>query len=270
MALRDSTHVECGGLDHLDFTSDDKYAIATCEFSGQLVKIDLTTRRPMAYLKLQKATLMPQDIRSSPDGTKFYVADMKQDGVYVIDPERFVETKLHQDGEGNARHRRWTRRHSVLHQQSWMEHDLRTPARGRLDHRARSRDGENPCDMAIARRWKSGHGQRLRGWEAVVALRALRRRSLCLRHHHRLARETHSCRARAARSLRLAATGPRLAGPHSATCCKGGFELQYLQPARAASTPSRHDRARPFESHSRGLCSARRPHPSHLPPRDRR
>ena len=29
---------------------------------------------------------MPQDIRSSPDGTVFYVADMKGGGVFVVDP----------------------------------------------------------------------------------------------------------------------------------------------------------------------------------------
>jgi YVTN family beta-propeller protein len=29
---------------------------------------------------------MPQDIRSSPDGRVFYVADMKADGVYLVDP----------------------------------------------------------------------------------------------------------------------------------------------------------------------------------------
>jgi YVTN family beta-propeller protein len=99
MALRDSVHVECGGLDHLDFTSDDKYAIATCEFSGQLVKIDLAARRPMAYLKLQ-GSAMPQDIRSSPDGSRFYVADMKEDGVHVIDPEQFVEAGFIKTGKG--------------------------------------------------------------------------------------------------------------------------------------------------------------------------
>lgn len=34
---------------------------------------------------------MPQDIRSSPDGTRFYAADMKQNGVHVIDPIAFHE-----------------------------------------------------------------------------------------------------------------------------------------------------------------------------------
>src|SRR5207237_625919 len=41
MQLEKSLSVECKGLDHVEFTADNKYAIATCEFSGQLVKIDL-------------------------------------------------------------------------------------------------------------------------------------------------------------------------------------------------------------------------------------
>ncbi len=227
MALRDSTHVECGGLDHLDFTSDDKYAIATCEFSGQLVKIDLTTRRPMAYLKLQ-GDAMPQDIRSSPDGTKFYVADMKQDGVHVIDPERFVETNFIKTGKGT---------HGIVVGRGGTPFYISNRGWNTIFGRPHGEGSITVLDPAtekilatwpLLRRWKSGHGQRLRGWEAVVALRALRRRSLCLRHHHRLARETHSCRARAARSLRLAATGPRLVGPHR----------QHAVVARAAVPPA--------------------------------
>ena len=34
---------------------------------------------------------MPQDIRISPDGKRFYVADMHADGVHVIDGESFKE-----------------------------------------------------------------------------------------------------------------------------------------------------------------------------------
>ena len=34
----------CRGVNHLDFSPDGSYAIATCEFSGQLVKIDVAQR----------------------------------------------------------------------------------------------------------------------------------------------------------------------------------------------------------------------------------
>jgi YVTN family beta-propeller protein len=90
MKLQQSERVRCKGLDHMEFTVDGRYLVATCEFSGHLVKVDLETRRVVGYLTLDPGGLgsksMPQDIRSSPDGRVFYVADMKADGVYLVDP----------------------------------------------------------------------------------------------------------------------------------------------------------------------------------------
>ena len=36
-----SLHVDCVGIDHVDFSADGRYLIASCEFSGQMVKVDL-------------------------------------------------------------------------------------------------------------------------------------------------------------------------------------------------------------------------------------
>ena len=44
MALVQSLPVQCKGVDHMEFTADGRFAIATCEFSGQLLKLDLETR----------------------------------------------------------------------------------------------------------------------------------------------------------------------------------------------------------------------------------
>ena len=52
MSLVRSLRVDCKGLDHVEFTADNRYAIATCEFSGQLVKIDLATQKVVGYLTL--------------------------------------------------------------------------------------------------------------------------------------------------------------------------------------------------------------------------
>ena len=43
---------------------------------------------------------MPQDIRSSSDGRVFFVADMKADGVRLIDPRRLVEIGFVPTGKG--------------------------------------------------------------------------------------------------------------------------------------------------------------------------
>jgi YVTN family beta-propeller protein len=81
---------ECAGINHADFSIDGRYAIFTCEFDGKLVKIDMVGRKVLGYLALSRGG-MPQDIRSSPDGKVFYVADMHADGVFVIDGDDFAE-----------------------------------------------------------------------------------------------------------------------------------------------------------------------------------
>jgi YVTN family beta-propeller protein len=111
----------CGGINHADFSIDGRYAIFTCEFSGELAKIDLVDRKVMGYLKLKMpaerlregSTIndpsleictvtkgMPQDIRISPDGKKFYVADMDADGVHVVDGDSFTDIGFIRTGLG--------------------------------------------------------------------------------------------------------------------------------------------------------------------------
>ncbi len=90
---------ECPGINHGDFSIDGRYAIFTCEFKGGLVKIDLLKRRVIGFLKLSKGG-MPQDIRISPDGKLFYVADMWADGVFLIDGPAFKEAGFIATGLG--------------------------------------------------------------------------------------------------------------------------------------------------------------------------
>jgi YVTN family beta-propeller protein len=89
----------CKGINHADFSMDGKWAIFTCEFGGSLAKIDLVERKVLGYLKLSRGG-MPQDIRISPDGKKFYVADMRADGIFVIDGDSFREVGFVRTGKG--------------------------------------------------------------------------------------------------------------------------------------------------------------------------
>ena len=89
----------CRGINHADFSIDGRYAIFTCEFGGTLVKIDMVGRKVVGYLKLSSGH-MPQDIRVSPDGAVFYVADMMADGVFVIDGAAFKEIGFVKTGKG--------------------------------------------------------------------------------------------------------------------------------------------------------------------------
>ncbi len=100
MALQSSLATpECGGINHADFSIDGRYAIFTCEFSKSLAKIDFVDRKVVGYLKLSKGG-MPQDVRISPDGKVFYVADMMADGVFVIDGDAFREIGFIATGKG--------------------------------------------------------------------------------------------------------------------------------------------------------------------------
>jgi len=91
MAMKYSIETpQCAGINHADFSADGRYAIFTCEFAQTLAKIDLVERKVVGYLKLSKGG-MPQDARISPDGKVFYIADMKAEGVFIIDAEKFSE-----------------------------------------------------------------------------------------------------------------------------------------------------------------------------------
>jgi YVTN family beta-propeller protein len=103
MALHDSVRVDCRGVDHMEFTADGRYAVASCEFSGQLLKLDVAAHRIVAYLQLPADSFghaMPQDVRSAPDGRVFYVADLTADGVHLVDPVAFRTIGFVHTGKG--------------------------------------------------------------------------------------------------------------------------------------------------------------------------
>ena len=84
MRLRHSLAVPCQGVDHLDFTADGRFLLASCEFSAQLVTVDLRREQVLRVVRLEPGS-MPQDVKLAPDGRLFYVADMRLNGVHLID-----------------------------------------------------------------------------------------------------------------------------------------------------------------------------------------
>ncbi len=100
MAMKYSIETpNCPGVNHADFSIDGRYAIFTCEYGGSIAKVDWVDKKVVGYLKLSKGG-MPQDVRISPDGKVFFVADMKAEGVFVVDAEKFVEIGLIKTGIG--------------------------------------------------------------------------------------------------------------------------------------------------------------------------
>ena len=125
MALQYSISTpQCGGINHADFSIDGRHAIFTCEFEGSIVKIDLAERKVVGYLVLTMPQTrfkesrtsktfdpsetevcsskrgMPQDIRISPDGKRFYIADMEADGVHVVDGDAMKQVGFIPTGLG--------------------------------------------------------------------------------------------------------------------------------------------------------------------------
>jgi YVTN family beta-propeller protein len=91
---------DCAGINHADFSIDGRFVIFTCEYKGSLVKIDLVGRKVLGYLKLSKGR-MPQDVRASPDGKIFYVAELQSGGVFLVDGETFTEVGFIATGVGS-------------------------------------------------------------------------------------------------------------------------------------------------------------------------
>ena len=91
----------CRGIDHMDFTADGTKLLASCEFADQMVVVDVATHRLLKTVPLTRTSGgMPQDVKLSPDGKVFYVADMMADGVYLIDAKSFAVIGFLPTGKG--------------------------------------------------------------------------------------------------------------------------------------------------------------------------
>jgi YVTN family beta-propeller protein len=100
MAIVKSLPVNCSGVNHADFSPDGRYFIATCEFSGDLIKVDVERQQVIGQLRLPHNHSMPQDIKISPDGRTWYVADMQTAGLWVVDGDKFTVRTFLPTGAG--------------------------------------------------------------------------------------------------------------------------------------------------------------------------
>ena len=100
MALRHSLPVPmCDGVDHMDYTASGHYALVSCEFAGRLIVVDLHRERVVKTIDLRRGA-MPQDVKLSPDGRTFYVADMADNGVWLIDAGTMTKRRFQATGRG--------------------------------------------------------------------------------------------------------------------------------------------------------------------------
>jgi YVTN family beta-propeller protein len=114
MNLLQSLTVPCSGVDHVDYSASGRYLLASCEFSGKILKVDVEKKKLVGILTLNQEmthgpkstnhlnmkTAMPQDVKISPDGKVFYVADMESDGVHMVDGETMKKIGFLATGRG--------------------------------------------------------------------------------------------------------------------------------------------------------------------------
>ena len=92
-----SVHVEWPGVDHLAFSRDGAYLVASCEWSGRIVKVDLKKLELVADMALGK---LPIDVLRPPRQHLMFIADQGVGGVFVVDPDAWKELQFIRTGRG--------------------------------------------------------------------------------------------------------------------------------------------------------------------------
>lgn len=99
MELRASLKTPCDGVNHADFSRDGRTFVASCEFSGELLLVDTAARSLLRKITLPKGS-KPQDVKLSPDGSTYFIADLDRDGLVVLDAATFEVTGFLGTGAG--------------------------------------------------------------------------------------------------------------------------------------------------------------------------
>jgi YVTN family beta-propeller protein len=94
-----SVYIPSPGVDHMDFSADDRYLLASSEWGGVVTKVDTHKMKITGQIDLGGA---PVDVKLSPDGTVFYVANQGVGfgGLHVIDPKTMRQVKFIPTGAG--------------------------------------------------------------------------------------------------------------------------------------------------------------------------
>ncbi|WP_336116112.1 YVTN family beta-propeller repeat protein [Streptomyces sp. PTD9-10] len=100
MKVAKALPVGCYGVNHADFSLDGRYFIVSCEFSGELLKVDTARMEVVAHQKLPLHGAMPQDVKVSPDGKLFYIADMVANGMWIVNGDTFGKPDFLATGKG--------------------------------------------------------------------------------------------------------------------------------------------------------------------------
>lgn len=111
MEIKREISSQCLGVNHADWSADGNTFVVSCEFSGELLLVDTAKMKILKKQKIPKGYSagntanhngmpnmgpMPQDVKLSPDGKTFYIADMMSDGIWQMPapwgPLKFIKT----------------------------------------------------------------------------------------------------------------------------------------------------------------------------------
>ncbi len=117
MKIKKAVKVPCNGVNHADWSADGRTFVVSCEFGGELILVDTAAMKVRGYVKIPRNHLdktkmgagpqvqegpMPQDVKISPDGSTYYIADMMSSGLWIMsaDPKLFGKLKYLKTGRG--------------------------------------------------------------------------------------------------------------------------------------------------------------------------
>ena len=85
------------GVDHLDFSTNGRYFLVSCEYSGVVARVSTVSMR---VTRIVNVGGLPIDVKLSPDGRVFYVANQGLGGVSVINPRSMRQVDFIHTGDG--------------------------------------------------------------------------------------------------------------------------------------------------------------------------
>jgi YVTN family beta-propeller protein len=92
-----SIPIPFSGVDHLDFSARGDYLLASAEFSGHVIRVDLRKQKLTGDAAVGG---QPVDVKLAPNGRRFYVANQSRNGVSVIAPRSMQEVDFIPTGAG--------------------------------------------------------------------------------------------------------------------------------------------------------------------------
>ena len=92
-----SVHIPSAGPDHLDFSANGRSLLLSCEFAGVAYRVNVRSMRITGRVRVGG---LPVDVKLSPDGRRYYVANQGLSGVTMVSARTLRIAGFIQTGAG--------------------------------------------------------------------------------------------------------------------------------------------------------------------------